>query len=707
MRSKIFIIMSWCLILGLGQTHAVLAVVNESEGDNQGEQIETMLADVNITDVVYTEVDGTVKGSFNLSNQLGSQTGITAGLLALNEKNEVVDSWSILGPVTLERGETINQEFLYVFPQHLDGRVSFHLMAYTDSGLPLSAQPFLQKKFFAGSGQLSCVVSESKEQIACRSLKPDTLVVNYYTGSVFGRPIDTETLSTTGGVNNLVALTLPTEPGKYTAEVRLTGTGEVRHFPLRVAGEFGRIENVVLESDGTHIKGTVSFYASPARGVSVRATLRGEDGAICGSATGVGEGLSSIFSVTPTCDSGTVLVDLINEVGNSLTTEELTFSLATINLRDDEEEITSLTETTGSDSSSPIRNLVLVIGGLLIAYIIFRQLRKPTIKADTLSVGFLLLTGASLLVPVTAVEAVTVSASAYGSNGEISYSVITTVSPDKSYYVFGDTITMNATTYVNTDAGASGVSLINANTAPNVDAGGPRWNSMTHDGGPVLTNPAPLTLPDLTEYGPDTGSYTATVPGLLGSNFLRMRMGFQTSITSPVVKEGNMTFSVYQPITAGTCEYGGGENFGDLCPGVCNGGYGTILDDNGSLILSQATRPDCADLVCNGMSIRYQHAGAVAALPVCAAPTNCSWPGGSVGYWSGSGSYSNSDSTNRPCTGTFGAVDLNHGQTSAVINDSVAGYTGSIQFKCDNGALNPVNLSCTADAAPSVQLNFR
>jgi hypothetical protein len=275
------------------------------------------------------------------------------------------------------------------------------------------------------------------------------------------------------------------------------------------------------------------------------------------------------WSLTPDCQGEEILIQLFDRSELLLADVKVPLTIKENVTAPVSQPTAELKNTSCCESSK--KNMValftLVSLMSLVAYYLIGLLRKdkdPIIP----TVCLLFVFGMGLY--ATPAAAVTLGAQAWGASGEISYSVWVSVTPDKANYVAGDTMIITASANVNTDAGANGtIALTNANTAYNRDASGVLWNEPNTIGGPILVNPAPLTLDAYESAGPFTGSSVPiTVPALpLGSNYVLARLGFQTSVSAPVVRTGNITFNMVAPpacAPAGSLYTWNGTNWDDF-----------------------------------------------------------------------------------------------------------------------------------------------
>jgi hypothetical protein len=171
-----------------------------------------VVADVRITDVVFVEDGGIIQGAFTLSNLMGIQTGITYGITAQDEEYKIVDSVSLGNEVTLEEGESRQVQFTYAIPKYRQGMTTFVLVAKTDKGLLLSAQPLLARVLESDTVGFSCERLVETDEVVCVSDVDTTLNVSFFRGSEFAAPAVQRSVALVAGLPT--TLELPKEPGR-------------------------------------------------------------------------------------------------------------------------------------------------------------------------------------------------------------------------------------------------------------------------------------------------------------------------------------------------------------------------------------------------------------------------------------------------------------------------------------------------------------
>jgi hypothetical protein len=563
------------------------------EEENLIPEDAVVVADVRITDVVFAEDDGVIRGTFVLSNLMGIQTGITYGITAQDEKYRIVDSVSLGKPMTLEEGDSVQVDFTYTIPSYIEGMTSFVLVAKTDKGLILSVQPLLARVLSSSIVGFSCERNTEADEVACTSDVDTTLNASFFRGSEFAAPIMQQSVALPAGVP--VSLELPKEPGRYILFARDGQSNFLYSTAVRVLGSYGDILNTVASTDDNNvISGVTAVQVSPFVGSSVTVSLL-EGGVSCAKEEYQLSDFSLEWSLTPECPGDEVLVQLFDK-------SELLLAQIKVPLTIEPDVVvpgpqpTAVSDTSCCKSStgSKVALFTLVALMSLVAYYLIGLLRKDK-NPIVPTVCLLFVFGMSL--HATPAEAVTIGAQAWGVSGEISYSVWVSVTPNKANYVAGDTMVINASTNVYTDAGANGsIVLTNANIAYNRDGSGVLWNEPTTIGGPVLVDPSPLTLDAYESAGPFNGSSVPiTVPALpLGSNYVLARLGFQTSVSAPVVRTGNMTFNMVAPpacAPSGSLYSWNGSNWDDFgtpswSPGNLTG-YG--MSNQGPLLSGPTT----------------------------------------------------------------------------------------------------------------------
>lgn len=513
-------------------------------GQEAGTDVDTgtgesaIVADVRITDVTFTEVNGVFFGKFLLSNYLGNQEQITYGVIAQNPVSKVVESLVLATDISLRKGESRWVDFTYPVPSYLGGEIRFSLVANTKNGLPLSVQPLLTKTFPPRDTVLSCTTTEKRDALSCVSTQDATLEVVYSLGSEFSEPVQTDTVTIVK--DQVLVLTLPSRPALYFVTVRDTATQESVRMTVRVPGEYGLIQSVVLDEGATVLDGIVTALASPVAGSRLVVTLTDDAGVVCGETTLPIDAAALKFSVIPTCGSGQITLALLGGTGATLATQVMPFAL-----------VPTVSSIPGDqpETTFPLIGLAVLVSVLVLVGLFLWSKRRTSGLPPVTPLLFVAVVSIGLYAP--GASAVTLSKSAIGASGEEGYRVVTTVTPDKDVYSPGGTIRINASTTVTTDAGADGlISLTDANTAYNKNASGVLWdNAVYTSASPILTNPAspnPLVLGAYSSAGPFTGYADEVLPNTMstGSHYVRVRMNFDTSITSATQEYGNMTFTV-------------------------------------------------------------------------------------------------------------------------------------------------------------------
>ncbi len=507
-------------------------------GDDADTGESTIVADVRITDVAFTEENGVLTGKFLLSNYLGNQEQITYGVIAQNPASKIVESLALATDISLRKGESRWVDFTYPVPSHLGGEIRFSLVTNTNNGLPLSVQPLLTRTFLPRDVTLSCTTTEKRDTLSCVSREDATLVVKYSLGSEFSEPVQTDTVTVVK--DQVLTLSLPSRPALYFVTVRDTVTQESVRMTVRVPGEYGLIRSVVLDEGATELVGIVTALASPVVGSRLVVTLTDDAGVACGETMLPIDTAALNFSVTPTCERGQVTFALLGGTGTALATQAMPFALVpsipVASVPGDQPETTFL-----------LIGLAVLVSVLILVGLFWWSKRQTSSLPPVTPLLFMAVVSIGLYAPQA--SAVTLSEYSWGANGEISYILTTTVTPDKAAYPPGGTMVINASTTVMTDAGAEPGpnALTSGNTSYNKDTGGVRWDSTSYaSASPILTNAAPLTLGNDASFGPIIGSAIEVLPGAMptGSHYVRIRMNYDTTVSAATQVLDNMTFTV-------------------------------------------------------------------------------------------------------------------------------------------------------------------
>jgi hypothetical protein len=290
----------------------------------EGEMKASIIADMSLRDVQFTEVDGVISGTFSLRGNLGQQNRIVTGVLARDATGKIVDIAPLEKSFSVKEGVIDIRSFSYRLPKYLSGKVTLFIQAETEGGVLLGSQKILERDFPVKESLFRCSNEGSGMALSCVSSVNRAVLVSYYGGSFFSEPVKTNEV-VFGEAPTTLATDLPAGP--YMVLVLDVETGERRIFSIRMVGSYGAIVNAVVFSTehAGELGLTVATRMSSLKGAQVAGTLVGNDGKPCGS--GFVEGTTSVFdlSLVSTCTMGTLKVELKDASGQVLDTLEEPF----------------------------------------------------------------------------------------------------------------------------------------------------------------------------------------------------------------------------------------------------------------------------------------------------------------------------------------------------------------------------------------------
>lgn len=306
---------------------------NPTSSTNSETSVITV-TDVNVTDVNVTEKDGNLSGTFSIQGgKMGQPNGIVYGVMVLSPDNRLLHVASLGQETSVAEGESKTLAFEYRVPDFVQGQAKVVLRIETSSGLPLKAQVLLVKDF-GGAANATIACSEIENGFACTSPTDQVVSVEYYSGSfLVAEPVRKAELSLTA---NVAAEAKPSlKPGRYVVLVK-GGDGVILATTFfQVAGSFGEVQNVTLATDSQgRLVGTVVAAAQPTEGAQVSMELRSESGEVCGQGTApLKNQVALVVFSEARCFSGIVKTMLTTTDKTELASLSQAFRVAEISMR--------------------------------------------------------------------------------------------------------------------------------------------------------------------------------------------------------------------------------------------------------------------------------------------------------------------------------------------------------------------------------------
>lgn len=560
--------------------------------DMAAETKPVVVADINVGDVVSSEADGVVTGSFSLLGNMGLQNRIAVGLIVTDTEGNTLDTETIESNLSLRQGEVKTVPFSYTWPAYLSGPVKLSVVAETTGGLPLGMQTVAEKKLPAVSGNpVRCTVGEKRETYSCVSQKNREVAIEYFSGSVFAAPVRAVEKISLANTGTFVPK-LDLSPGRYTVRIKDAETDQALFFQIRALGEYGQIRNVVAyrNENPRIVRLTASVLASPLGGARVFAELRDTQGKVCGSAVSTDDGTVHEVSVATLCPTGMLTMVLKDANGKELDKIEEPFNVlsadatgvqqneTTPSISGEESEVPSFISKTGVPVFVGV--ILLVVIGLFL----YRRHSRPGILVTFFSIGV------GMLTHIPQVSALTLNMSTMGGNFEIARECNIGVALDKATYIPGETATITANGMFYRDVDARGVGSCRVGYMQNPTNTTSAFDAEPLTGSQIIIASAP-------DDSTISGSKSFAIPSYLATGAHSVRW-----------VQANMT-------------------------GPCNGGCMGSTADNGSIPFSIGAY---CDLGCSG-SMTWQATGAgPTAGYSCGAGTKLitgggSWGGGSCG----------------------------------------------------------------------------
>lgn len=443
-------------VFGQSDVTPVRSVQALPEAMEEGEATGFIIADVNVGDIKYTELDGSVNGTFTLLGNMGQQNHIATAIVAKDKGGKVLDISIIDTDVSVQLGEIKVVSFSYRFPDFLYGQVSLFAVAETKGGVPLGTQKILEKTFpLSKTPAVSCKATEPAGSFSCFADSGSrTVTFSYFIGSLFTEPSFIGETVVIGSAKQVFAPKIPA--GRYTVQAK-ESTGRAIYFPIRVPGEFGQIKNAIVSSASNPGMLTVTVFApaSPSRGVLAAIGLQDESGKICGTAVANAEGFVITTDIKSSCSSGIVRIDLKNANGDVLDTVSEPFSVRSINGGGEFSLPATAIDQVQEGSTIPKAIaaplvLILIIGGIIFIGYRFRQRKLLGVFLFMLAFGVGVF---GSVIPHA--QGVTLGTMLMGSS-EVAWWCSSTVSLDRATYFPGDTVTVTGSVDLNSDIDARG-----------------------------------------------------------------------------------------------------------------------------------------------------------------------------------------------------------------------------------------------------------
>ena len=345
--------------------NVAISTSSSAQAQQQGSGVQAVaIADVNIVDVVVQEKNGTYTGKYNLQGGMGRQNGVQIGILAYDEKRNIVDVVTLLNDVSVQEGELRPLTISYTPPKHLTGTITFYLRAETKEGLPLSQALLGTKKLTAKAPTFTCkgdTTATTSPKVTCTSTAKDTLTLSTAQGSVFNQQQSRESKEVTGGGKAVFSPTLP--PGKYFAFVSSQATGAMYALKVSASGVYASFLSVMVNDTNPGVLTVTALSRIDGMPqAKVVATLLSAEGKACGTGEQVLEAFKpvAVLDIKTSCTNGTLSIALMDMAGKTLDNRNEAFSVVSVQQLAEEQE-------TKSKNASAVVMLYVGLGVLLLA----------------------------------------------------------------------------------------------------------------------------------------------------------------------------------------------------------------------------------------------------------------------------------------------------------------------------------------------------
>ena len=319
-----YIFVTGIFATALSYAFAQGVVTEASSQPVQPTVLTTVVADINLTDVVSKETGSNISGAFAFQGKMGKQNDIVYGIVVIDSKGQVLDGTNLGVQASVEEGEIVRKSFNYTIPTYLSGKgITFMLHAETRGGLPLGSSVLLKKDFPMKESTLSCTSKDTT--ITCISKIDTTLSIGYLKKKILGEVVSIETKEVKKGEKLVYSKELP--PGAYYVSIKNTDMSAQALLALSIKGSYGFISNTVVTEKSPGLLSVVATAnISPNIGAKVRAVLM-QGITKCGEGEGELKGSVVSFDVMSSCKDGLVTITLVNKDDAILDTKNTPFSV--------------------------------------------------------------------------------------------------------------------------------------------------------------------------------------------------------------------------------------------------------------------------------------------------------------------------------------------------------------------------------------------
>lgn len=610
---------------GLAETNGLIQEI--PDGSVSSQKGSAVVADVNVTDVVMTEKDGVLAGTFALQGRMGQQNDIAYGVVVIDTEGQTLDIQPLGYVDSVREGEIKVVPFEYNLPPLLKGSVKILLRAETMLGLPLGTQVLLERDF-GGTYKRVLTCSDAQDGISCTSLSNQVIKIDYYTGSVFSQSVENDEASLVA--NQVSNINASLKPGRYTAVIKGSVTGSFASASFRVIGTFGQIQNVAIHTnESEELVGSVVAVASPLIGTTVEMELYSENSQICGQGSAVLDSqVAEIVFNDVTCVAGTVKTILKGADGSVLASLSQSFNASDITVTKPLEQIETQPLAVSPSSSGLLKWLFLLGGIIVLMSLVFLVGRVVMSKGDATvpKIFFLAFAATSFLSLIPEAHALTLMGTTYGPRGctgcEIGIASITDISTNNSTYIPGATIGVTSSHRMTKDVGSIGLAdrgVINIGY-PSQNGSTPQWDvDLGQIGGSPAFNMVSILASDM-PYAQSGVTQNFTIPSnmIAGQHFLSNRTNLEFHDSAGVVQNSVHVGRLYFDVVT-SCAYANadvswsvGTNNVAGVPGECRSGINvsnvpigqprSVTDNDVSTASGPAGSTGAMNFICTGVN---------------------------------------------------------------------------------------------------------
>jgi hypothetical protein len=558
MKLFAFVLLSVAL-LGVPSAYAQTPTETWNSELQEVPQAFTILADVDVADVVLEKNEESYTGSFAMRSNMGLQNDIVYGIVVYDTKtNSIVDLMKIGEEPALYEGEIKRYNFSYSTPKWLVGEVTVALQAFTKGGLALGTQILGTQDMTEAKTFLKCTTEKT---ISCVPEADAKLSIFLVSGNYFSNPVQTvEKVAVKNSRFELSSVFTNINPGGYLVIAENIETKEKVIVPYTVEGEYLEIQNIAaseLEDGKIRIVGSV--WGSMFEG-DVNLIVKDENGNIESETSTILNGVAFGEDISTKIREGVVIATVMSKTDKTiLATKEVKFSLRTPTLGDETgiAENSVLADSGVAPINSPQKSLLLIVIPILILIVLIGgwvMLRRQKANESEGTGGGLPLVGLLFFLLFSggaqSAEAITINNYIAGPpSGGATYICNSTVTTNNLSYAPGEAMSVTINGTLSYAGGLNRLGSCMYEVPTNVNDSAPAYNVDFGDPYQILNTGAQTTpFPFLTTR------ILPAAPTVPGSHFLRIKQTIfdRQGSLSPAILRGGLPFTVNAPVNSQT-----------------------------------------------------------------------------------------------------------------------------------------------------------